>query len=125
RSATVGDASGPVGTVIQAAIGQPIRAGGGSVALAQPEPVAEAELLFGAVLADEPPADTPEWADLYARAQVRVTQERERLEREQLQAQQLWEEFLRSAGEEVAEGERSLVTDDELHQQLQRLARTA
>ena len=125
RSATVGDASAPVATVIQAAIGQPIRAGGGSVALAEPEPVAEAEPLFGAVLADEPPADTPEWADLYARAQVRVTQERERLEREQLQAQQLWEEFLRSAGEEVAEGERSLVADDELHQQLQRLARTA
>jgi len=51
RSATVGDASAPVATVIQAAIGQPIRAGGGGVTLAETEPVAEAELLFGAVLA--------------------------------------------------------------------------
>src|SRR5205814_4643744 len=78
-----------------------------------------------AVLADEPPADSPEWADLYTQAQARVLADRRRLEREQRRAQRLWEEFLRAQGEAVPEGERSLAHDDQLHEQLQRLARTS
>jgi hypothetical protein len=37
-------------------------------------------------------------------------------------ALQLWEEFLRSQGEDVPEGERSRVADEDLHRQLRRLA---
>ncbi|MFI5284412.1 MAG: amidoligase family protein [Candidatus Dormibacterales bacterium] len=111
----------PVAAVIQAVVGAPVPAGG-AVALAEPE---SAIVAFGALLADEPAADTPEWADLYAQAEARVVSERERIEREQLRAQGLWQEFLRTQGEDVPEGERSLVADDDLHRQLQRLARSA
>ncbi len=57
--ATGGDAGAPVATVIQAAVGAPVSVGG-SVAMAPPVD----ELAFGPLLADEPPADTPEWANL-------------------------------------------------------------
>ena len=122
RAAAGADGGTAVATVIRAAIGAPVSAGG-ALALAQPE--VEAELTFGQLVAHVPPADTPEWADLYAQASARVSAERERVEREQRQAQGLWEGFLRSQGEDAPEGERSLVADDDLHRQLKRLARSA
>src|SRR5258706_10974169 len=76
-------------------------------------------------LADDPAIESPEWADLYARAVVRRREERERVDREASEAQLLWDEFLRTQGQNVPEGERSLVASDELHEQLRRLAHTA
>lgn len=76
-------------------------------------------------LDEDPTAGSPEWANLYARAVARRREERERVDREAGQAQILWDEFLRTQGQEVPEGERSLVANDELHKQLRRLARTA
>jgi len=68
--------------------------------------------------------DTPAWARLYTEAVVANREQRERIDAEQMEAQRMWEEFLRSQGEEVPEGERSLLANDEMHRQLQRLART-
>jgi hypothetical protein len=76
-------------------------------------------------LQEEPDLDPPEWAELYARSVERHREERESIDREQAQAQQLWEQFLAAQGASVPEGERSLVTNDRLHEQLLRLARTA
>jgi hypothetical protein len=69
-----------VATVIQAVVGAPVRAVGGPVASAEAEPAVE--LTFGPVLAEEAPTDTPEWADLSARAQARFLAGRERVEHE-------------------------------------------
>src|SRR5713101_274649 len=76
-------------------------------------------------LVEDPAIESPEWADLYARAVVRRREERERVDREASEAQLLWDEFLRTQGQDVPEGERSLVASDELHEQLRRLAHTA
>ena len=77
------------------------------------------------LLQDEPESEAPEWARLYSAAAVQHRERREQVEREQGEAQRLWEEFLREQGEAVPEGERSLERNEELHQQLRRLARTA
>src|SRR5947207_4949419 len=124
RSTVGRESSAPAAAVIQAVVGAPVSAGG-DLANFGPSEVRADELAFGAVLADEPPADSPEWADLYTQAQARVLADRRRVEREQRRAQRLWEEFLRAQGEAVPEGERSLAHDDQLHEQLQRLARTS
>ncbi|MDQ6897978.1 MAG: amidoligase family protein [Candidatus Dormibacteraeota bacterium] len=73
----------------------------------------------------EPELPAPEWARLYSQARVRYRERQEDVEREQQEAQRLWEEFLGQQGEQVPEGERSLERNEELHQQLKRLARTA
>ena len=121
RIAAGADRGTAVATFIRATMGPPVPVGGGAIVA---NPVLQTEFAFSRLLADEPPADTPEWADLYVQAQARVSAERDRIEHEQRQAQGLWEEFLRSQGEEVPDGERSLVADDHLHQQLKRLARS-
>jgi hypothetical protein len=72
---------------------------------------------------DEPPSDSPEWVALYASAVARYQHERELRNRQAEEAARLWNEFLRIQGAEVSEGERSLVDNDDLHQQLLRLAR--
>ena len=83
------------------------------------------QLAFVPELEEDPATGSPEWADLYARAVGRRREERERVDRDASEAQLLWDEFLRTQGQEVPEGERSLVANDELHEQLRRLARTA
>jgi hypothetical protein len=96
--------------------GPPPAVGRGLVAEADP---------FTAVPEDEPVVGTPLWAELYERVFARYQQRRDQVDREQQEAQQLWEEFLRAQGEQVPEGERSLVANDELHQRLMALAGTA
>src|SRR5215469_2994295 len=86
-------------------------------------PAAEANPVV-AVVEDEPPVDTPEWAELYERAFARYQELRERVDREQEDNHRLWEEFLRAQGEQVPEGERSLVASDEVHERLLQLAAT-
>jgi hypothetical protein len=76
-------------------------------------------------LAEEPEVGTPEWADLYARAVQRHREERESIDRDQARAQELWEQFLAEQGANALEGDRSLVTNDRLHEQLLQLAHTA
>src|SRR5207244_2541964 len=76
------------------------------------------------IVDDDPPVDTPEWAELYSRAVARYREQRELTDREQQQAQRLWDEFLRIQGQEVPEGERSLVANEALHRELKRLAMT-
>jgi Putative amidoligase enzyme len=78
-----------------------------------------------AVIEDDPPVDTPQWAELYERAFARYQEQRERVYREQEDNRRLWEEFLRAQGEQVPEGDRSLVASDELHERLLQLAATA
>ena len=73
---------------------------------------------------DDPVVDTPLWAEMYERAFTRYQERRELIDREQQEAQRLWEDFLRAQGEQVPEGERSLVANDELHRQLMELAGT-
>jgi hypothetical protein len=80
---------------------------------------------IGDLLDDDPPVDSPEWAELYHRAVERYEEERERVDREAAGAEVLWDEFLRLQGQAVPEGERSLLGNDDLHQQLTELARTA
>ncbi|MDQ6793943.1 MAG: amidoligase family protein [Chloroflexota bacterium] len=80
---------------------------------------------FAQLLDDDPGVDTPEWADLYARSVERHRDERDRLDREQADAQRLWEEFLAAQGADVPEGERSLATNDLLHERLLQLARSS
>ena len=77
------------------------------------------------IVDDDPPVDTPEWTELYSRAVARHQEQRAQTEREHRQAQQLWDEFLRIQGQEVPEGERSLVANEALHRQLKHLAMTA
>ena len=57
---------------------------------------------------DEPAVDTPEWAELYARATARYHEERERADRDAVESTRLWDEFLAVQGEQISEGERSL-----------------
>ena len=118
RTASVAGAatSGPASAVVAAALG-----GGGVAAIAG----LELEPLAFTPVEEEPAVETPQWAELYARAIETTQRDRERIEHEQQQAQQLWEEFLRVQGEEVPEGDRSLLANDDLHRQLQRLARTS
>src|SRR2546428_6999171 len=100
---------GPTATVLQAVVGS-----GRALAIdARP------------VIDDDPPVDSPAWVELYASALAQYREQREQTEREQEQAQQLWDEFLRLQGQDVPEGERSLVTDEALHRELKRLAMTA
>ncbi len=114
-------ASGSV--VLQAAV-----IPGGPVAVAGP-PANSNDLpsvfSVGPVVDDDPPVESPEWATLYARAVAQYQAQRERTEREQEEAQRLWEEFLRFQGQQLPEGDRSLVTNDALHRQLKRLAMTS
>ena len=107
-------------TSIQALVGEPVAAGGAPL---QPE-VAPATTA-SVVDLEDPDVDSPEWADIYARAVERHRDERERIDREQAEAQRLWEQFLQAQGSEVPEGERSLTNNDELHRQLLQLARTS
>ena len=125
-----GDAtSGPAAAIVAAAIGGGGAAiGGGGAAIGGGGAVIaglELEALAFSPVEEEPAVETPEWAELYARAIETTQRDRERIEREQLEAQRLWEEFLRVQGEEVPEGDRSLLANDDLHRQLQRLARTS
>ena len=79
----------------------------------------------GPVIDDAPPVDSPAWVELYASALAQYREQREQTEREQERSQQLWDEFLRLQGQDVPEGERSLVTNEALHRELKRLATTA
>ena len=79
----------------------------------------------GPVIDDDPPVDSPAWVELYASALAQYREQREQTEREQERSQQLWDEFLRLQGQDVPEGERSLVTNEALHRELKRLATTA
>src|SRR5206468_6698255 len=82
-------------------------------------------VVVGALVDDDPPVDSPAWVELYASALAHYRDQRERREQEQEQAQRLWDEFLRLQGQDVPEGERSLVTNEALHRELKRLAMTA
>ncbi len=62
---------------------------------------------------------------LYARTVERYREERERIDREQAEAQRLWEQSLDAQAGAPPEGERSLAENDDLHEQLMRMARTA
>ena len=134
-STTERTTSTPIATVI----GPPVAAGGPifAASLADTEPLATAPAepvtatapvepaLAFVELEDDPAVGTPGWADLYAQAVVRHRDDRDRIDREQVEGQRLWEEFLAAQGESVPEGERSLVANDDLHQQLLQLARTS
>jgi hypothetical protein len=119
-AATIAPVAGPAVQPLTGAAAQ--MTGGGAAVLAAAEPVepiaVEPEL-------EDPGVDTPEWADLYANTVERYQEQRERIDREHAEAQRMWEEFLAAQGSEVPEGERSLATNDELHNQLLELARTA
>src|SRR5438045_1811217 len=115
--------AGPASAVVAAVLGG--GAGLGAAASSELEPAAFTPLLDFAPVEEEPALEAPQWADLYARAVETTRRDRERIEREQQEAQRLWEEFLRVQGEEVPEGDRSLLANDDLHRQLQRLARTS
>ncbi len=113
RAQSAGAASA---AVAQAAGGHPVAEGQPAMAEANP---------FMAVPEDDPPVETPRWAEMYERAAARYAERRESIDREQQEAQRLWEEFLRTQGEAVPEGDRSLVANDELHERLMELAGTA
>src|SRR5437773_6962725 len=114
-------AVGPAATVLQAVVGSPR-----AVAMEATPPLRNLDALpDAAVVDDDPPVDSPAWVELYASALAQYREQRERREREQEQAQQLWDEFLRLQGQDVPEGERSLVTNEALHRELKRLAMTA
>src|SRR5579864_2820085 len=103
---------------IQAVVGEPISTGITNVATQSDGLPSEARIPD----LEEPDVETPEWAELYARAVERNRNERERVDREQAEAQRLWEQFLEAQGSELPEGERSLTNNDELHRQLLQLA---
>src|SRR6202171_3905975 len=113
-------AVGPAATVLQAVVGsaRAVAVEATTVGNLDAVPV-------GPVVDDDPPVDSPAWVELYASALVQYREQREQTEREQEQAQQLWDEFLRLQGQDVPEGERSLVTNEALHRELKRLAMTA
>ena len=133
--ATIAPVAGPA-VVVRQASAQLVPSDWASIETVAGEPVAagaahatvQAEAVPAAAFVpdlEDPDIDTPEWADIYARSVERHQDERERIDREQAEAQRLWEQFLESQGSEVPEGERSLTTNDELHRQLLRLARTS
>lgn len=98
------------------------------VALSSAVPAAEPEgslTTFVPDLEDGPDVDSPQWLDLYAQTVERHREERERIDRDQAEAQRLWEEFLAAQGSAIPEGDRSLTDNDELHEQLMRLASSA
>src|SRR6202165_5039032 len=116
-SATVG----PAATVLQAVVGS-----ARAVAMEATSPVGTLDAIpIGPLVDDDPPVDSPAWVELYASALAQYREQREQTEREQEQAQRLWDEFLRLQGQDVPEGERSLVTNEALHRELKRLAMTA
>ena len=106
---------------IQAVVGGPLAAGAATAPTRAPAVPAAAFVPD----VEDPAVDTPEWADIYARAVERRRDERERIDREQAEAQRLWDQFLQAQGSEVPEGERSLTNNDDLHRQLLHLARTS
>src|SRR5437016_11214832 len=111
----------PAATVLQAVVGS-----ARAVAMEATSPVGNLDAVpIGPLVDDDPPVDSPAWVELYASALARYREQREQREREQEQAQQLWDEFLRLQGQDVPEGERSLVTNESLHRELKRLAMTA
>ncbi len=116
------DTSSTESTVLAQAVG---RAGAVGFAGQADTPNTQSAYSVPSVVDDDPPVNTPEWAELYARAVDRYRAQRDRTEHEQQQAQLLWEEFLRLQGQEVPEGERSLTANEALHRQLKRLAMTA
>src|SRR6266568_1918697 len=73
---------------IQALVGEPVAA---EVApfLAEAAPATSVSV----VDLEDPDVDSPEWADIYARAAERHRDERERIDRERVEAQRLWEQF--------------------------------
>jgi hypothetical protein len=118
---TSATSAGPTATVLQAVVGSI-----GAVAREATSSAGNLDLLAaGPLVDDDPPVDSPAWVELYASALAQYHEQRESREREQEQAQQLWDEFLRLQGQDVPEGERSLVTNDTLHRELKRLAMTA
>src|SRR3989441_11649945 len=112
---------GPAATVLEAVVGS-----ARAVGMEATGPVGNLGAVpVGPLVDDEPPLDSPAWVELYASALAQYREQREQTEREQEQAQQLWDEFLRLQGQDVPEGERSLVTNEALHRELKRLAMTA
>ena len=69
--------------VAQAAGGQPLADGQPAMAEATP---------FMAVPEDDPPVETPRWAEMYEQAATRYQERRESIDRDQREAQRLWEE---------------------------------
>src|SRR5207248_5908882 len=113
--------AGPTATMLQAVV-----ASGRALVMEAAPPTGHLDAIdAGPVIDDDPPVDSPAWAELYASALAQYREQREQTEREQEQAQQLWDEFLRLQGQDVPEGERSLVTNETLHRELKRLAMTA
>src|SRR6266566_3892668 len=118
---TSATSAGPTATVLQAVVGSI-----GAVAREATSSGGNLDLLAaGPLVDDDPPVDSPAWVELYASALAQYHEQRDQTEREQEQAQQLWDEFLRLQGQDVPEGERSLVTNETLHRELKRLAMTA
>src|ERR1700736_3572642 len=114
-------AVGPAATVLQAVVGS-----ARAVAMEATSSAGNLDAVpVGPLVDDDPPVDSPAWVELYASALAQYREQREQTEREQEQAQQLWDEFLRLQGQDVPEGERSLVTNETLHRELKRLAMTA
>jgi hypothetical protein len=114
-------AVGPAATVLQAVVGS-----AQAVAMEATSPVGNLDAVsVGPLVDDDPPVDSPAWVELYASALAQYREQREQTEREQEQAQQLWDEFLRLQGQDIPEGERSLVANEALHRELKRLAMTA
>jgi len=112
---------GPAATVLQAVIGS-----ARAVAMEATSPVENLEVVpVGRLVDEDPPVDSPAWVELYASALAQYREQREQREREQERSQELWDEFLRLQGQDVPEGERSLVTNEALHRELKRQAMTA
>src|SRR5437764_15072947 len=114
---TSAESARPTATVLQAVVGS-----ARAVATQATSPVGN----FGAnpagpLVDDDPPVDSPAWVELYASALAQYREQREQTEREQERSQQRWDEFLRLQGQNVPEGERSLVTTAALHRELKPL----
>src|SRR5919108_4764823 len=100
------DVGNPSSVVLQSVVGStPTRTTGFATAV-EGVPVGDVPIVD-----DDPPVDSPAWVELYTAALAQYREHREQREREQEQAQQLWDEFLRLQGEDVPEGEGSLVTN--------------
>src|SRR5438105_12912120 len=112
--------AGPTAAMLQAVVGS-----GRALAMEAAPPIENLDAFdAGPVIDDDPPVDSPAWVELYASALAQYREQREQTEREQERSQQLWDEFLRLQGQDVPEGERSLVTNEALHRELKRLAMT-